>query len=187
MELAKQEYSRSRDRITDIYHSQVEFIQEGLRNTSDKQYNLNLALISASIVVVGVVIPLALQSSLHFSHIILRSDMYVFILTFILGFILSIYAPIKDRKDLNKIADIQMKSLGKQLDLIKPILMSANDNTLTTEEIDQYNEDSIEENKRFANNMKPSSALFLNIIYYAFISSFILGLILFIVAVFRLI
>jgi hypothetical protein len=182
LELANQEFSRTRDSLARIYQSGMEYIQNGLRGTSDKQYNLNLSLLSLTIVMMGVVIPIVLQSSLNLNHKLLGFSMCCFILSFLLGLIVSIYAPYKDRLDLNKIWKAQRVCLGNIGDMVKQILIKINDESITIEDINKYNEDSVSENKKFAEETKLNRNKLLNLLYYSFLTVFIVGLIIFIFA-----
>ena len=183
LELVKSEFSRTREAINQVYHSQVEYIQNGLRGTSDKQFNLNLSLISIAVVMIGVVIPITLQADASINHWYLRFSMYSFIASFVIGLVVNFFSIYKDRGDLKKIADTQQNSLGNILDLIKLVLVKANNETLTTEDIDEYNQNTTKESKQFAENSKPQSQKLLDSSYYLFLAIFMSGLVCFIIAI----
>lgn len=182
LEKVKEDFNRTRDRLTKISQSSVEYIQNGLRNTSDKQYNLNLSLLSIAVVMIGVVMPIALQSALQINHILIRLSTYSFIVSFLLGLAVSIYAPIKDRTDLIKILGIQKLYIGKLLDMVKVVLVKATNESLTVEDVNSYNTESVNENKTFAEKVKPPSVKCLNFLYYSFLVLFLLGLLFFILS-----
>jgi hypothetical protein len=183
LELVKQDFSRTRDQLSAIYQTGVEYIQNGLRETSTKQYNLNLSLLSIIVVMIGVVIPIiVLQPSLIINHEFLGWSTYCFIASFLLGLAVSIYAPYQDRIDLNIIWKAQQTNLKNLQGMVKNILFKAENETLTKEDINKYNEDSTKENEEFAKNTKLNKHRLLNFLYYSFLGVFILGLVIFILA-----
>ncbi len=182
LELAKQEFTRTRELLMNIYHSGVEYIQNGLRGTSDKQYNLCLSLLSIAVVMIGVVTPIILQFNISINHILLCVSMCCFLFSFFAGLGICFYIPRKDRFDLNTIWKAQNTSLNIQLDLVKDILSKIDDETLTIQDVNEYNEKSILENKSFTEKTKIPVHKTLDFLYYSFIGVFIMGLLILMLA-----